>query len=106
MDPHATLFRVAKKFLLTATLIAGPSCSAKSQDAHDASSGDSPGARQRTLLDANWHFHRGDFPATQPVVAEHYNDSAWQRVDVPHDYVLDGAYANSPDKGVRGHGYL
>src|SRR4051794_30785420 len=106
MDPHATALRIATKFLLTAALIAVSSCAATSQHAHDEPSGDNTGPRQRALLDADWRFHLGDLPSTQPVVATNYDDTAWARVDVPHDYVLDGKYANSPDRTVRGHGYL
>jgi beta-galactosidase len=63
--------------------------------------------RQRTLLDANWQFHEGPSPATtQETIAPDYNDTNWQRIDVPHDYVLSGTYADSPDKTVRGHAYL
>src|SRR5579862_5507660 len=60
--------------------------------------------RQRTLLDEGWQFHRGANTATmQATVAADYDDSSWQRVDVPHDYVLDGKYDKNLD---RGHGYL
>jgi beta-galactosidase len=63
----------------------------------------SPG---RTLLDADWRFHRGDVSASNEVVSATFDDSAWQKVRLPHDYVLDGTYANSPDREVRNHGYL
>ena len=64
-----------------------------------------PGNRQ-TLIDADWLFHRGDVSSREQVVAAGYDDSAWQTVQLPHDYVLDGKYAYSDDKDVRNHAYL
>ena len=37
------------------------------------------------------------------MIAGDYDDATWQHVDLPHDYVLDGTYASTND---RGHGYL
>ena len=62
--------------------------------------------RQRTLLDADWQFHRGDMAASNEVVTPNFDDRLWPRVQLPHDYVLDGTYADSADRSVRGHGYL
>ena len=59
--------------------------------------------RQRTSLDANWSFHLGDISPNNEVIAAGYDDKAWKSVDVPHDYVLDGTYSATND---RGHGYL
>ena len=64
-----------------------------------------PPLRQQTLLDADWSFHLGDFSDNQPV-APGYDDGQWQSVNVPHDYVLEGTYAFSTNKAVRGHSYL
>ena len=65
--------------------------------------------RQRTLLDADWRFHRGDVAASNEVIAANFDDQQWQRIHLPHDYVLDGTYADSTDSSdhqVRNHGYL
>jgi len=59
--------------------------------------------RQRTLLDADWLFHLGDITPNNQVVLSSFDDGQWQRVQVPHDYVLDGIYSSKND---RGHGYL
>ncbi len=59
--------------------------------------------RSSTLLDANWMFHLGDLSSSNEVIAPSYDDRRWRRVDVPHDYVLDGTY--SPTNS-RNHGYL
>src|SRR5215831_17110907 len=59
--------------------------------------------REVTSLDFDWHFHRGDItgvlcdddsPAsvssgTSPF-SPAYDDSSWQNVNVPHDYVFQG----------------
>lgn len=63
-------------------------------------------ARHRTLLDADWMFHRGDVASSNDVISANFDDSQWQKVHLPHDYVLDGTYANSTNRVVRGHGYL
>ncbi len=59
--------------------------------------------RQHTLIDADWSFHRGDVSSNEDVVSANYDDHAWQRVNLPHDYVLDGSYSSN---NVRNHGYL
>ena len=61
--------------------------------------------RQITSLDFDWRFHRGEIPgvslnsATNKNLAPPpdflrvtYNDSAWQTVNIPHDYVVEGAF--------------
>ena len=45
--------------------------------------------RQIVSLDADWRFHLGDITnAINPA----YDDHDWRRVDVPHDYVVEGAF--------------
>ena len=41
-------------------------------------------------LDDNWRFHFGEAPG---AIAPRYDDSAWRRVDVPHDFVIEGSFA-------------
>src|SRR5215472_1031424 len=61
--------------------------------------------RQRTLLDGDWMFHAGDISSNdqQHVTSPGYDDRQWKRIDVPHDYGLDGAY--NPTNSRR-NGYL
>ncbi|HVM50638.1 MAG TPA: beta-galactosidase GalA [Candidatus Acidoferrum sp.] len=59
--------------------------------------------RQRTLLDADWRFHRGEVSPRNQVVSASYDDRQWQRVNLPHDYVLDGIYDPTNEQK---HGYL
>jgi beta-galactosidase len=62
-----------------------------------------PGLRQRTMLDADWRFHRGEVASSNAVLAAEYDDRSWQPVNVPHDYVLDGTFSET---NSRNHGYL
>ena len=61
------------------------------------------GLRQKTRLDAAWLFHEGDISNTAGVISSRYDDAPWQKIHLPHDYVLSGDFspANS-----RNHGYL
>ena len=61
--------------------------------------------RQRTLLDADWLFHRGDVDSSNAVISASYDDRQWQPVHLPHDYVLDETGNYSPTND-RSHGYL
>jgi len=72
--------------------------------------------RQVTSLDFNWRFHRGDLPGVLPndstnqdlspaadFLSSTYDDSLWQKVNVPHDYIVEGAF---DPKAEKQHGYL
>jgi beta-galactosidase len=59
--------------------------------------------RQITSLDSDWRFHRGDLPGVsvptnQPIsppaelLTSAYDDSSWQKVNVPHDYVVEETF--------------
>lgn len=48
---------------------------------------DSP--RSVLALDSDWRFHRGEAP---DAVLASFDDSAWRRVDVPHDYVVEESF--------------
>jgi beta-galactosidase len=91
-------FRIIKIILACSAVMGLASCA--SRPAKPAAAAGTT-LRQRTLLDADWRFHRGDLPAGGEA-----DDQQWQRVQLPHDYVLDGTYARSEDHQVRNHGYL
>lgn len=72
--------------------------------------------RQITSLDFDWQFHRGDIPGvlltsltnanlspTPDFLSPAYDDSSWQRVNVPHDYIVEGTFDPKADET---HGYL
>jgi beta-galactosidase len=49
--------------------------------------------RQTILFDHDWRFHQGDAPgADQP----HFDDSSWRRLDVPHDWMIEGVAGPNP----------
>ena len=51
-------------------------------------------ARERVCFDSDWRFFLGD--SVQMASAE-YNDSWWRKLDVPHDWAIEGDfYANYP----------
>ncbi len=79
---------------------------------------------KRTSIDNDWKFHLGN--ASDPAkdfnygianlfaktgsgdhtpVSISFNDSDWQTVDVPHDWVVSLPFANSPNSDVMAHGY-
>ncbi len=72
--------------------------------------------RQTTSLDFDWQFHRGDVPGAltrsstngdlspaPDFLSQAYDDSTWQSVNVPHDYVVGGTFNPKADEA---HGYL
>ena len=40
--------------------------------------------QRTTLFNENWKFHRGDINDAQN---KDYNDSTWETVNLPHDYI-------------------
>ncbi len=55
-----------------------------------------------TDFDRGWSFHLGDIPAAE---SPSFDDSGWRRLDVPHDWSIEGDYdPESPTR--RGGGYL
>jgi len=72
--------------------------------------------RQITSLDFGWQFHRGDIPGVlfdystngnltpaPDFLSPAYDDSSWQTVNIPHDYIVEGAFDPKADEA---HGYL
>src|SRR5664279_49990 len=45
--------------------------------------------REIVSLDVDWRFHLGDI--TNAIIPA-FNDHDWRRVDVPHDYVVEGTF--------------
>jgi beta-galactosidase len=56
---------------------------------------------RRTSFDGQWKFILGDPDgASQPAFA----DQAWRKLDVPHDWSIEGAFAeDAPAKGNGGY---
>ncbi len=65
-------------------------------------------AREIVSLDADWRFHSGD---VTNAINPDFDDHDWRRVDVPHDYVVEGAFDAKAQPGVsvewyKLHGFL
>lgn len=58
--------------------------------------------RQRFSFDSEWSFRLGDYPE---AVELHYDDSAWDQINVPHDWSIEGEYKQEHATERRG-GYL
>jgi beta-galactosidase len=55
--------------------------------------------RIRESIDFDWTFHLGDVPdAEQPG----YDDSDWRTLDLPHDWTIEGDYAQDNPTGWEG----
>ena len=60
-------------------------------------------AGRRTIsLDQDWRFHRGDVDGGQTAELD---DSSWRRLDVPHDWSIEGPFNQASPSGAGG-GYL
>jgi len=59
-------------------------------------------ARDTMLFDTDWHFLKGDASgAEQPM----YDESAWRRLNVPHDWSIEGPFSETNQTGGAG-GFL
>ena len=55
-------------------------------------------AREQIAEDSDWRFTRGDPPGAESTT---FNDRAWQTINVPHDWSIEG----TPDpKSLTGSG--
>jgi beta-galactosidase len=58
-------------------------------------------ARTRADFDNGWRFHLGDLPGSENPAA---NDADWRRLDLPHDWSIEGAFSKdnpaTPDGGA------
>ena len=52
-------------------------------------------------FDADWRFHRGELNGADKI---EFDDSAWRRLDVPHDWSIEGPF--DKDNPTRGSGGL
>ena len=56
-------------------------------------------ARQRQSFDADWRFILADSAQMSTV---EYNDAHWRRLDVPHDWAIEGDFSVSNPSGASG----
>jgi len=53
------------------------------------------------LFDDDWRFFKGDAEGAQDVT---FDDSAWRKLDVPHDWSIEGPFdQNAPTGGAGGY---
>ncbi|THD53906.1 beta-galactosidase GalA [Phenylobacterium sp.] len=81
------------------------------------------GPGERLSLDLGWRFHLGDIPTPQPhtgdqsyastkagaaggAAALRYDASSWRKLDLPHDYVVEGPFVETANvaQGYRPKG--
>lgn len=55
--------------------------------------------RQRLLLDYGWTFTRGN---PQGAEAPAFDDAAWRKLDLPHDWGIEGPFSASEPTGGQG----
>lgn len=72
--------------------------------------------RERLSLDTDWRFHRGDVVVVPPhsgdetyastkagaaagAAAMKFDDSSWRVLDLPHDFVVEGPFAETENVG-------
>jgi len=55
--------------------------------------------RQAQNFDHAWRFHLGDVNGAQAVA---FKDSAWRRLDLPHDWSIQGDFSEQNPAGVGG----
>ena len=62
--------------------------------------GAAPGRAQRTVsnLDFDWYFHKGEIPGGESPETDF---SEWRRLDIPHDFSIEGPYAADNPGGTR-----
>jgi beta-galactosidase len=58
--------------------------------------------RQRICIDRDWFFYRGDMPGGEAAGLDH---SSWRKLDVPHDWSIEGPFAKG-NPGEQRVGYL
>jgi beta-galactosidase len=57
-------------------------------------------ARVTTSFDADWRFFKGDAPGGEQP---NFNDAAWRKLDVPHDWSIEGPFdKDNPTGGAGG----
>src|SRR5919108_3454995 len=56
--------------------------------------------RKPILFNDNWQFHKGDLPGG---TVENTADSLWRKVDLPHDWSIEGPFSN---QWASGTGFL
>lgn len=80
-------------------------------------------SRERISMDRNWKFHFGNASDTRldfnyninynlskagsakGCIAPDFNDSAWRKLDLPHDWAVEQDFVNIKNDGLQDHGF-
>src|SRR5262245_55778250 len=79
------------------TLLVGVSCGVRPSSETPAL----VGVRERQLFDFDWRFRAGDL---EGAAAPGFDDAAWERLDLPHDFMIEGKGHAIVVPGGRGGG--
>ena len=116
-----------RQFLKVAGVTAGAALArpgaAAAPAPNKAASPSAKGPGERLSLDLGWRFHRGDILAPMPhsgdqsyastkagaaggAAALRYDDSRWRKLDLPHDFVVEGPFEETANvaQGYRPKG--
>ncbi len=86
------MFKLTKFINLTLCVLIFHSVALQAQD----------NSRSISNFDSNWHFLKEDAKGAEEPA---YDDSKWRKLDVPHDWSIEGPYDQTNLTG-RGGGYL
>src|SRR5512143_653309 len=50
-------------------------------------------------FDRDWRFHLGDIAGAQEPT---FDDAGWRRLDLPHDWSIEGAFSDTNPAGAGG----
>ena len=79
--------RITTAFVLLLTMLAFAPTNARGQ------------ARVTTSFDSDWRFFKGDAPSAE---RPEFDDAAWRRLDVPHDWSIEGPFDEQNPTGKDG----
>ena len=86
--------------LLCAALCFFGSIAAGTGSSLAAEAGDGLSAgRDRRVFDAGWQFFKGEAQGASERI---FDDSGWRRLDVPHDWSIEGPFDSSNPSGAQG----
>lgn len=66
------------------------------------SSGISNDAYRRKSFNADWSFHIQQPADTSDFASASFNDSGWRRLDLPHDWAIEGNFSEDNPSGTGG----
>lgn len=74
-------------------MLAGMGCA----EQHAKKAAEAPARRERMSFDDGWRFEKGDGTEKEAYAKEGFDDSWWRRVNVPHDWAIEGPFVQADD---------